>query len=123
MMTDADLNLCLGVLRGYYPGEWDDGRNIVWTDALDGLTRDEALAAIKHMGRTEDFAKVSTFLGIVGAQRRERLSEERGRFSLGTGWIPLAGTVNDPDEAPADPEAVKRLIAAMRGVTKNVDDL
>ena len=97
MMNEADLNLCLGVLRGYYPGEWDDGRNIVWTDALDGLDRDEALTAIKRFGRTEDYPKVSRFLAVVAAERSDRLCAERGRFMVGTGWVREVGATPAED--------------------------
>lgn len=117
MMSEADLNLCLGVLRGYYPGEWDDGRNIVWTDALDDLSRDEALAAIKEMGRTEDYPKVSRFLAIA---KTHRLAE-RGRFSTGTGWIPLPGPVEPIDKS--DPATAKRLLDTMRGMLKRVPEV
>lgn len=121
MMNEADLNLCLGVLRGYYPGEWDDGRNIVWTDALEDLDRDEALVAIKRMGRSEPYAVVSRFRDVVVAIRREDREAERGRHMLGTGWVGLAGTVRD-DEPPADPEAVKKMIAMTRRALKRVDE-
>lgn len=90
-MTETDLNLCLGVLRGYYPGEWDDGRNIVWTDALCELERDEALTSIKQMGRTEDFPTVNRFLAIAAKVKANEVRATRGTFLPGTGWVKEIG--------------------------------
>lgn len=87
-MTEAELKVLFRLLRGYWPGEWDETRYAVWGEAFTGLTFDTAVAAMKELGRTEDFPTVARFLRIAGGVRPAGvISEGDRRFLPGTGWI------------------------------------
>lgn len=83
IMNETELEGCFKLLRAYWPGEWDEARYMVWAEALQDYPFDVCRNAIVHMGRTERWPSVSTFLEVV---TNTLTCPERGRFIPGTGW-------------------------------------
>lgn len=94
-MNRGELDGCLRLLAGYWPGEWDTDRVAVWADALAAYDAGHAREVIRAMSRIERFPTVAAFMA---AARRPRLTERSGEI----------------DEPRADPATAARHLATAR---------
>lgn len=99
-MNTEHLNACIGRLKATYPGDWPDGRQAVWSEALEPLDFETAVAAIKGMAADTEFPTIAALNRQLKPTDAGIVERNGCRFTPGTGWMPC-----HPDDVEGIPRS------------------